>query len=362
MVQDDAAGRFRSGRPRLLSYFSDNDRDGPGTVCRRTAYRTCMKARRRIGLICFGLAVVWFVLCTVAGVIAAEGALHPLRRSFSFQMEAVAQALAERDHSILKEVSVSGDDGALLKAWEIRPEPWNGDAVLLLHGQSDNRAGMLGPADLLLRHRFSVLLPDARAHGSSGGTIATYGIEESSDIRDWFRWIERTEAPHCVDALGDSMGAAQLLESLNREPGFCAVVAESPFANFREASFDRIGQQLGLGEWAGRILLRPAIETGLVYTRWKYGVDLSGDEPDRAVANSRVPVLLIHGLKDNNLPARHSEMILARNHGRNPNVSLWEPVLAGHCGAANAEPLEFEQRVIGWFEDHRLHPPPQARQ
>lgn len=321
-----------------------------------------MNLPRRIVLICSGLAAVWFVLCSVAGVIAAEGALHPIRRSVSLRMGAVAQALAERDHAILKEVSVLGVDGVLLNGWEIQPEPWNGDAVLLLHGQSDNRAGMLGPADLLLQHSFSVLLPDARAHGSSGGTIATYGMKESDDIRDWFRWIERTEAPHCVDALGDSMGGGQLLQSLNQEPEFCAVVAESPFANFREASFDRMGQQLGLGEWAGRILMRPAIEIGLVYTRWKYGVDLSRDEPDRAVANSRVPVLLIHGLRDNNIPSRHSEMILARNHGRNPNVSLWEPVSAGHCGAANAEPREFEQRVIGWFEDHRLHPSPEARQ
>jgi uncharacterized protein len=275
-------------------------------------------------------------------------------------MEAEAHALAERDQAILKAVSILARDRVSLSGWQLKPERWNKDAVILLHGQSDNRAGMLGPADLLLQHGFLVLLPDARAHGSSGGMVATYGIEESDDIRDWFQWIMRTESPHCVDALGDSMGGAQLLQSLNEERGYCAVVAESPFANFREAAFDRMGQQFGIGAWAGRTLMRPAVEIGFAYARWKYRVDLAKDAPDMVVANTSVPVLLIHGLQDDNLPSRHSEMIVAENHGRDPNVELWEPASAGHCGAAAAEPREYERRVIDWFESHNVAPP-QAR-
>lgn len=242
----------------------------------------------------------------------------------------------------------------------MNPERENGDAVILLHGVSDNRAGMLGPADFLLRSGYFVLSPDSRAHGSSGGAIATYGIRESGDIREWFRWIVRTHSVRCIYAIGESMGASQLLESLDKEPGFCAVVAESPFANFREASFVRLGQELGIGEWAGRTLLRPAVEVGLLYARWKYDVDLSQDQPDRAAARSRVPVLLIHGMLDRNLPSRNSEMILALNHGRNPNLALWEPRDAGHCGAATAEPQQYERRILAWFANHGPTPALQA--
>jgi pimeloyl-ACP methyl ester carboxylesterase len=151
------------------------------------------------------------------------------------------------------------------------------------------------------------------------------------------------------------MGAAQLLASLRTTPGFCAVVAESTFASFREASYDRLGEKLNAGAWAGRTLLRPAVEVGLLYARWKYGVDLEQASPQNAVAASSVPVLLIHGLKDTNLPPRHSEMIVAHSSSRNPAVVLWEPANAGHCGAAGAEPQEFERRVLGWFASH---PPP----
>ena len=286
------------------------------------------------------------------GVVATQWALHPWRRALQPQDEALAQAIAARKDAVLAEVSVTASDGTTLRGWSIRPTHGNGDAVILLHGVADNRMGMIGYADLLLRHGYAVLLPDARAHGESGGELATYGVKEAGDVRRWYDWVEQTEQPRCIDGLGNSMGAAQLLESLPAAPGFCAVVVESPFANFREASYDRLAERLGAGAWLGRTLLRPAVETGFLYARWKYGVDLEQASPENAVAASSVPVLLIHGLKDTNLPSRHSEMILARNSSRKPAVVLWEPAQAKHTGAVAAEPQEYERRLIGWFQSH----------
>jgi hypothetical protein len=294
----------------------------------------------------------WLVVCSAIGILAAEWALHPGRRALGLEDEELAQAVAGRNHAELAEVSVVADDGVTLRGWSIRPIHPNGDTVILLHGHTDNRAGMLGNAELLLGHGYAVLLPDARAHGSSGGEMATYGVKESGDVRRWFDWIERSESPRCIDGLGESMGAAQLLGSLRTTPGFCAVVAESSFASFREASYDRMGEKMNSGAWAGRTLLRPAVEAGLLYARWRYGVDLEQASPEVAVAASSVPVLLIHGRKDANLPPRHSEEILAQSSARSAAVVSWEPAEAGHCGAAGAEPEEFERRVIGWFESH----------
>jgi dipeptidyl aminopeptidase/acylaminoacyl peptidase len=298
------------------------------------------------------LAGIWLLFTVAIGVVAMEWALHPWRRSLTPKAEALAQTIAERNHAELAEVAITASDGAALRGWSIRPLQGNGDAVILLHGVADNRMGMIGYADLLLRHGYAVLLPDARAHGESGGELATYGIKEAGDVRLWYDWIEQTEAPRCIDGLGNSMGAAQLLESLPTAHGFCAVVVESPFANFREASYDRLAERLYAGAWLGRTLLRPAVESGFLYARWKYGLDLEQASPENAVAASKVLVLLIHGLKDTNLPSRHSEMIVAHNATRIPVLVLWEPVEAVHTGAAAAEPEEYERRLIGWFESH----------
>lgn len=298
------------------------------------------------------LFAVWLILTSALGIVAAEMAFHPGRRTLTIQAVAIAQSMAARNHATFADASIVAADGVTLRAWHIRPQTGNGAVVILLHGHTDNRAGMLGFADMFLRHGYSVLLPDARAHGSSGGEIATYGVKERDDIRLWFNWLQMADSPHCIYALGESMGAAQLLQSLSVEPNFCAVVAESSFASFREASYDRLGERLHAGSWLGRTLLRPAVESGLLYARWRYGIDFNSASPQVSVAFTTVPVFLIHGLKDTNLPARNSELIVAASHSRVPPVVLWEPAAAGHTGASAAEPDTFQQRVLGWFQSH----------
>jgi fermentation-respiration switch protein FrsA (DUF1100 family) len=300
-----------------------------------------------------GAVAFCVVLCVIAGISAAEWALHTSRLRLTHDDEEQAAAVAESHDAILQQIEITADDGATLSAWAIDPTSGNGDAVILLHGIASNRAGMIGVADMLLRHGYSVLLPDARAQGMSGGDLATYGFLEAGDLQRWLNWLAQKQAPHCIYAIGESMGAAQLLNSLRTVRGFCAVAAESSFASFREVSYVRIGEWFGTGPWLGRTVLRPVVESGILYARWKYGVDLAQDNPAEAVAANRVPVLLIHGLRDNNIPPYNSEMILAASEGRNPNVFLWEPPDAGHCGAEGAEPGEFEHRVVGWFQSHQ---------
>ena len=290
----------------------------------------------------------WLLGCAAIGVFAVEGALHVPHLALTARNQAQAVTIARRENAVLSDAEITAADGAVLHAWSIQARGGNETAVILLHGQGDNRAGMLGPAEMLLRHGYSVLLPDARGHGESGGAITTYGVLEADDVHRWFEWLQRSES-HCIDGLGDSMGGAELLRSLDAERGFCAVIAESPFATFREAAYDRLGQQFGKQSQFARTLLSPAFQAGMLYARLRYGIDLQRADPARAVAASAVPVLLIHGLADRNLPARHSEAIKAAS----PRVVLWEPQFADHCGASTAEPKEYEHRVVAWFDQHQ---------
>jgi predicted acyl esterase len=141
---------------------------------------------RRLLIFSAILFSAWLVLTAALGVVAAEMALHPGRRALAAQEADVAQSIAARNRAILAAVSIPAADGVILRAWHLHPGHGNGSTVLLLHGHTDNRAGMLGFADMFLRHGYSVLLPDARAHGVSGGDMATYGIRERDDVRLWF--------------------------------------------------------------------------------------------------------------------------------------------------------------------------------
>ncbi len=275
----------------------------------------------------------------------ADGTLHPGRRALTEEEAAGFRQAVGALQAVEEDVSITTPDAAVLRGWMVRPARPNGDAALLLHGLGDNRLGMTGYAQLLLAHGYAVLLPDARAHGISGGSLATYGLLERDDIHQWVEFLAAQTQARCVYGVGESMGAAQLLQSLQTGARFCAVVAESPFSNFREIAYDRMGQPFRLGPWVGRTVLRPLVEAAFLRARWKYKLDMEQISPEDAVGKARVPVLLIHGEIDGNIPVRHSRRI----HERAPATVLWEVPEADHCGAISAAPREFERRVVGWF-------------
>jgi len=290
--------------------------------------------------VCYAIATI------ILAVGLGELALHPLRVPLDARTSAVA--MTARFGAALEDASVTASDGARLQAWYARPSKSNGNAVILIHGIGDNRQGMMGFAELFLSQGYTVLVADSRAQGTSGGGFPTYGVEEAKDVRDWFNWLETRQHPNCVFGMGESMGAAIVLQAVKTTP-FCAVVAESPFASFRQISYIRVGQIFRSGEWLGQYALRPSVELAFLYARLTRGVNLTVASPELAVTGSKVPILLIHGLADENIPPHQSEMI--RDH--NPtDITLWEVHDAGHCGAVSVGAEEFDSRVLGWFSSH----------
>jgi pimeloyl-ACP methyl ester carboxylesterase len=293
----------------------------------------------------FVFLALYVVVCTVGGVYVADGSLHPGRRAMTEEEVTAFKKTLPMMAADLQDVSVITSDHVVLRGWLLRPAHSNGDAALVLHGLADNRIGMAGYARLLLAHGYTVLLPDARAHGVSGGAVATFGLLEREDIHDWADFLSTEVHPRCLFGMGESMGAAQLLQALETESRFCAVVAESAFSTFQEIAYDRMGQPFHLGAWVGRTVLRPLVGVAFLRARWKYGLTMGEVSPEAAVASSQVPVLLIHGQIDGNVPVRHSRAI----HARAPQTVLWEVPGADHCGALAVAPDEFERRIVAWF-------------
>jgi hypothetical protein len=67
--------------------------------------------------------------------------------------------------------------------------------------------------------------------------------------------------------LGESMGAAVLLQALHGEPRLCAVAVESPYASFREVALDRLVQKFAASSLAARMLLTPLVAEAFLYAR-----------------------------------------------------------------------------------------------
>jgi hypothetical protein len=211
---------------------------------------------------------------------------------------------------------------------------------LLFHGVSDNRTGVLGHAELLLRHGYNVVMMDSRAHGESGGAMATYGWKERYDTVAITNELYFSENVRHLGALGVSMGAAIALQSAAVEPRIEAVIAEDPFANLREVSYDYGG--LHFSPFLGKTLFRPATIFAMRELA-KTGGFLPDDvSPEKAVAARSFPVLLICGTRDRTIPCRHAKDIYQMASGPK---ELWIAVGAEHASALGRAPAEYENRV-----------------
>ena len=300
------------------------------------------KALRRYVIVPVVLAPV--VAALVGGALG-RGVLHP--QNLNPMRSEQTAAMLQRTGATKTDFDVTAPDGVTLKGWKVKPANPSGDWVLLFHGVSDNRTGTLGPAEFLLRHGYSLVMMDSRAHGESGGTMCTYGWEERHDTVAIVNALYASERVRRLDALGVSMGAAIALQSAAIEPRIQAVAAEDPFANLREVTYDYAG--LEINPWLGKTLFRPASMMAVHEAEKEGGFDAGDVSPEEAVAARAFPVLLICGTNDRRIPCRHAVRIY--NAARGPK-ELWEVQGAGHAAAFGQAPAEYESRVVKFFEEY----------
>ena len=171
------------------------------------------------------------LIATAMGWLVAPSFLHPVRRPLTPDLIREADASFADTHARREDFLVTAPDGAILRGWKVRPREPNGAWVLLFQGVADNRVGTIGQSEILLRAGYSVVMMDQRAHGESGGSMATYGWLERDDSRAVVDALVSTEHPVHIFALGESMGAGIALQSAGFDPRIEAVVAEAPFAS-----------------------------------------------------------------------------------------------------------------------------------
>lgn len=282
------------------------------------------------------------ILAAFVGRALGPGLLHPQ----NLNPNRVEQTEEMLKHTVAtkEDFIVTASDGIKLRGWKVRARSPNGDWILLFHGVSDNRTGVLGHAELLLRHGYSVVMMDSRAHGESGGNMATYGWKERYDTVTITNALYSAENVHHLGALGVSMGAAIALQSAALEPRIGAVIAEDPFANLREVSYDYGG--LHFSPFLGKTLFRPATIFAISGLEKAGGFPPDDASPEEAVAARSFPILLICGTRDHTIPCRHAEEIYQKATGPK---ELWIVKGAEHASALGRAPSEYENRVINFL-------------
>jgi len=227
--------------------------------------------------------------------------------------------------------------------------PW---ALLLHGGLGSDGTQLLDVACELRLSGFRVLLPDLRAHGRSEGEISSLGLEERRDVSAWIDWIFMQEASPRIVVFGQDEGAAAALLSagdlLNRVR---AIAVDSAYSSIPARAMQLFEKLNGTESRADAWLFKAAYHMEFVFGRETQDVL-------EAVRSCSIPLLLIHGTGDEDVPAWHSEDI-ADAAGEEAEVFFVEGALHGE--ARFAEPKAYYDKLLSFFLDAVNHDHPLSR-
>jgi uncharacterized protein len=216
-------------------------------------------------------------------------------------------------------------------------------AVLLLHGYTGTRYGVLQYAPLFWERGCDLFAYDARGHGASSEAFHTYGYFEKEDARAAYDWLlARTDlAPSQVGVTGVSYGAATALQMLPLRQDVAFVLADSPYQDFRSIVTYQAEEQFGV--WTNAF-----VPTTFLISQIQAGFDLDDISPKTAVAGATAPILLVHSATDDFTPAFHSEAIYANSNQETTELYINE------WGAEHARDILVDYEAYNAFVDQFL--------
>lgn len=153
---------------------------------------------------------------------------------------------------------------------------------------------------------FNSIVVDQRAHGESGGSTITFGIQERRDCLRWIEYVNARFGPETPIILsGLSMGAATVLmaSGLKLPENVVCLMADSPFSA-PIAIIEKVCADMHYPV----ALCRPFLHLGAFLFG---GFRLNACNAKDSVRKATVPILLLHGEADLFVPCEMSFEIAA---------------------------------------------------
>lgn len=305
-------------------------------MSRRKEKRGCMGT---IGWLLVGLLVVVGGTAVFFGnrwvAQSADALLYP-RRTQPSQTPADLGMTAET-------VRIPVDDLELV-AWFIPPtEAVNGATLIYVHGFGGNRGALLEQVAAMHEVGYGALVLDMRNHGESGDAISTWGPAEANDVVTAYNYLlTRSEVnPDRIGLVGKSMGGAAAALAAAQLPDLALLVLESTYSSFEE----------NLPNVLPGIARAPGFLAPYVFKRMDAATTepLTEVLPVETVAELNVPLLVIHGERDQLVPTEQGRAIFA---AANEPKQLYTVPGAGHLDIFTVDPATFTTQMRAFLAQH----------
>jgi fermentation-respiration switch protein FrsA (DUF1100 family) len=231
------------------------------------------------------------------------------------------------------DVKIRTADGLRLAATYVPSR--NGAAVISF----PTRRGKVAQARMLARHGYGVLLLDMRGYDGSEGDANAFGWGATKDVDAAVAWLQHRRDVHGgrIGGIGFSVGGEQMLEAAAENPALRAVVSEG-------AGVRSVREALLRGARGLFALPHEAVTTAAVAV-------VAGALPPPSLedAVARIaprPVLLVYAEHGQGGEELNGAFFRAAHEPK----ELWRVAGSRHVGGLEAQPREYERRVVGFFD------------
>jgi pimeloyl-ACP methyl ester carboxylesterase len=227
----------------------------------------------------------------------------------------------------------------------------DGPELAATYVPSTNRAAVIvfpgatrvAEAEMIARHGYGVLLVEPRGQGSSEGDIVRWAGDRDLHAAVAYLRSRPDVDDDRIGAIGFSIGGEILIEAAAQRDGIRAVVSEG--AGERVGEVDTSGVE--------RILLAApmAVMTASMTVFQNHGPPLP--IVDRIGLIAPRPIFLIYAD-----PGQGGESVRQPKYhaAAGKPKEIWRVPGAGHTGGLEAQPEEYERRVVAFFDEALLKP------
>ena len=197
-----------------------------------------------------------------------------------------------------RDVYVESHDGYRLHGLWIPAKNPKG-TVLLAHGYRSTVLVDFGLIyDVYYKLDMNLLVPEQRCHGKSEGRFITFGVKESKDMQMWIDYHNRNFGSKQMIISGLSMGASTMMYLADQQlpENVKGIVVDCGFTS-AAAILSKVFTSVT------HLPAAPTIFAANLFAKLFAGFSLYEKDSRKTLSKSRLPILMIHGLKDDFVPA-----------------------------------------------------------
>lgn len=194
-----------------------------------------------------------------------------------------------------------------LKAWLIEI-PQHKGVVLLCHGYSGSKSGVLNYAEEFNKKGYTTLLLDFMGNGDSEGYQTTIGVKESRDVKVAYEYLKTQYPQDSMILFGSSMGAVAIMKSVydfDIKPD--KLILECPFGTMRQTTQTRF-TAMGLPAF-------PFADMLMIYGGLQNGFNAYSHKPTEYAKSISIPTLLMCGAEDKRVSKEETKVIFENLKG-----------------------------------------------